>query len=115
MSGDLISRKALMERILQEEYDNDIYKDAREREMYHGEYQRFYKVASEISESFSFENLIKNIKNMIRPTAQYRHRFCGTVADDHCVKYENCEDCITEQIIGILKFAANATNGKNGV
>lgn len=45
--NDLISRKELMERVLQEEYDNDIYTDGRTKEIYHGEYQRFYKIIAE--------------------------------------------------------------------
>lgn len=59
--SDLISRKELFERVLREEYDNDIHTDGRAKAIHHGEYQHFYKVISEMPTAFDLESVIKQL------------------------------------------------------
>lgn len=59
--NDLISRKELMERVLQEEYDNDIYTDGRTKEIYHEEYQRFYKIIAEMPAANDLDSVIEQL------------------------------------------------------
>ncbi len=64
MSDDLISRKALMERVLQEEYDNDIHKDGRAKAIHHGEYQHFYKTISEMPTAYNADKVVEKITEL---------------------------------------------------
>lgn len=64
MSDDLISRKALMERVLQEEYDNDIHKDGRAKAIHHGEYQHFYKTIAETPTAYDVDKVIEKIREI---------------------------------------------------
>lgn len=61
MSDDLISRKALMEKVLQEEYDNDIHKDGRAKAIHHGEYQYFYKTISEMPTAYDVDKVVEQL------------------------------------------------------
>lgn len=62
MSDDLISRKALMDKVLQEEYDNDIHKDGRAKAIHHGEYQHFYRTISEMPTAYDVDKVIEKLK-----------------------------------------------------
>lgn len=62
--SDLISRKELSERVLQEEYDNDIHKDGRAKAIHHGEYQHFQKVIAEMPTAFDLEKVKQNIAEL---------------------------------------------------
>jgi hypothetical protein len=64
MSDDLISREALMEKTLQEEYDNDIHKDGRAKAIHHGEYQHFYKTISEMPTAYDVDKVIQKITEL---------------------------------------------------
>lgn len=61
MSDDLISRKALMERVLQEEYDNDIHKDGRAKAIHHGEYQHFYKTITGMPTAYDIDKVVERL------------------------------------------------------
>lgn len=65
MSGDFISRKALMEKVMQEEYDNDIHKYGRAKAIHHGEYQHFYKTISEMPTAYDVDKVIEEIEKII--------------------------------------------------
>lgn len=62
MSDDLISRKALMERVLQEEYDNDIHKDGRAKAIHRGEYQHFCKTISEMPTAYDVDKVAEKLE-----------------------------------------------------
>lgn len=49
------------------------------------------------------DKVVEQINDLVKPTAQYRHNFCGTVTDEHCVKYDGCESCMAEQICKVVK------------
>lgn len=87
MSDDLISRKALMERVLQEEYDNDIHKDGRAKAIHHGEYQHFYKTISEMPTAYDVDKVSERLENL-------RDRFDS---EDFCIRG------ILEKAIEIVK------------
>ena len=53
--------------------------------------------------AYDVDKVVEQLDNLIKPTEQYRHSFCGTVTDEHCTKYNGCEYCITEQILRIIK------------
>lgn len=61
MSDDLISRKALMERVLQEEYDNDIHKDSKAKAIHHGEYQHFYKTITGMPTAYDIDKVVERL------------------------------------------------------
>lgn len=63
MSDGLISRKNLMERVLQEEYDNDIHKDGRAKAIHHGEYQHFYKTIVKTPTAYDVDKVIEQLEN----------------------------------------------------
>ena len=62
MSDDLISRKALMNQVLQEEYDNDIHKNGRAKAIHHGEYQHFYKTIVETPTAYDVDKVIERLQ-----------------------------------------------------
>ena len=64
MSDDLISRKALMNQVLQEEYDNDIHKNGRAKAIHHGEYQHFYKTIVETPTAYDVDKVIEQLKEL---------------------------------------------------
>lgn len=64
MSDDLISRKALMEKVLQDEYDNDIHKDGKAKAIHHGEYQHFYKTISEMLTAYDADKVVEKLKEL---------------------------------------------------
>ncbi len=49
------------------------------------------------------DKVMEHVNDLVKPTAQYRHNFCGTVTDEHCVKYDGCESCMAEQICKVVK------------
>lgn len=53
--------------------------------------------------AYDVDKVISKIKDAIIETPLYRHKFCGTVKPEHCVKYEWCEDCMAERMIEIIK------------
>lgn len=110
MSDDLISRKALMDKVLQEEYDNDIHKDGRAKAIHHGEYQHFYRTISEMPTAYDVDKVVEEIEDTITPTAEYRYKFCGTVEVGRCASYESCECCIAERMIEIVKSVGVAND-----
>lgn len=73
MGDDLISRKALMQKVLQEEYDNDIHKDGRAKAIHHGEYQHFYKTISEMPTAYDVDKVIEQIDGIMKDESI---RFC---------------------------------------
>lgn len=81
MSDDLISRKVLMERVLQEEYDNDIHKDGRAKAIHHGEYQHFCKTIAETPTAYDTGKVAETINEI-------GQRYCNSVKCD-----KNCDDC----------------------
>lgn len=62
--------------------------------------------------AFDLERAIEQINNAIEPTACYRHRFCENA---ECSIEIDCEKCIAQHIIQMLKSDANATNNKTEV
>lgn len=53
--------------------------------------------------AYDVDKVVEQINDLVKPTAQYRHNFCGTVTDEHCVKYDGCESCMAEQICKVVK------------
>lgn len=62
MSDDLISRKNLMGKVRQEEYDNDIHKDGRAKAIHHGEYQHFHKTIAEMPTAYYVDKVIEKLQ-----------------------------------------------------
>ena len=89
MSGDLISRSALMQSLR-----NNVLVDVT---------PNLEQAIEEQPTAYDVDKVVEQLDNLIKPTEQYRHSFCGTVTDEHCTKYNGCEYCITEQILRIIK------------
>lgn len=53
--------------------------------------------------AYDVDKVIERINCIIAPTQECIHQFCGTVKARHCIKYENCEDCMAERMIEIVK------------
>lgn len=86
MNGDLISRSVLINRLR-----GNVLID----------------VAPELEKAIKDQpisyDLDKVIEHAIVLTANHRHNFCGTVQVEHCVQYEDCECCMADAIIKIVK------------
>lgn len=52
---------------------------------------------------YDTDRVIKQIEDEITETTEHRHAFCGTVTSEHCVSHENCEDCMAERMMEIIK------------
>lgn len=89
MSNDLISRSALMQSLR-----NNVLVDVT---------PNLEQAIEEQPTAYDVDKVVEQLDNLIKPTEQYRHSFCGTVTDEHCTKYNGCEYCITEQILRIIK------------
>lgn len=89
MSGDLISRSALMQALR----DNVLIDVTPNLE----------QVIAEQPTAHDADKVMEQINDLVKPTAQHRHNFCGTVTDEHCVKYDGCESCMAEQICKVVK------------
>ncbi|MCI8378700.1 MAG: hypothetical protein HFH72_09305 [Lachnospiraceae bacterium] len=74
MSDDLISRKALMERVLQEEYDNDIRKDGRTKAIHHVEYQHFYMTIAETQTAYDVDKVIERLQEELSLSDKEKER-----------------------------------------
>lgn len=97
--GDLIRKSKLLEEI---------------RELFKGQtaifqttfsplYEQVEKMIDEQPIAYDTENVIKQIEDEIAETPEHRHAFCWTVTPEHCVSHENCEDCMAERMIEIIK------------
>lgn len=53
--------------------------------------------------AYDLDKVVRQINDAIMETPEYRHKFCGTVEAEHCVRYEWCEDCMAERMIEIIK------------
>ena len=89
MSNDLISRSALMQSLR-----GNVLVDVT---------TNLEQAIEEQPTAYDVDKVAEQINGLIKPTAQYRHNFCGTVTDEHCTKHNGCEYCITEQILRIVK------------
>ncbi len=63
----------------------------------------FMNFILQIPTAYDVDKVVDQINDLVKPTAQYRHNFCGTVTDEHCVKYDGCESCMAEQICKVVK------------
>lgn len=97
--GDLISRSAMLRHF--SDWQMECSAVGSERE-YNLLYMAIKGIKNEPS-AFDMEKVIQQINDAIMPTQEHRHKFCGTVEPEHCVKYENCEDCMAERMIEIVK------------
>lgn len=89
--GDLISRKAIVNEISYKfGLGDSIISNA-------------VQIIKNHPTAFNVEEVIQQINDAIMPTLEHRHKFCGTVEPEHCVKYENCEDCMAERMIEIVE------------
>lgn len=94
MSDDLISRKALMERVLQEEYDNDIHKDGRAKAIHHGEYQHFYKTIAETPTAYDVDKVIEQLNQKAEDTMKYWKEFDDEDAFGEMNAYKNAIEIV---------------------
>lgn len=100
MSGDLISRKELFEEINCYHYDT-VSSEVRRAE--HFVKAHICELIDKQPIAYNIEGAIRQINDAIMPTPEHRHKFCETVEPEHCVKYDNCEDCMAERMIEIVK------------
>ena len=56
-----------------------------------------------IPPAYDVDKVAEHVNDLVKPTAEYRHNFCGTVTDEHCAKYDGCESCMAEQICKVVK------------
>lgn len=89
MSNDLISRSALMQSLR-----GNVLVDVT---------TNLEQAIEEQPTAYDVDKVVEQINDLVKPTAQYRHNFCGTVTDEHCVKYDGCESCMAEQICKVVK------------
>ena len=114
MSGDLISRKET-ERILRE-YADDVGCNRGEYEMANGILKAVccMNKPENVPTAYDVEEVIHQLEDAIMPTPEHKHKFCGTVQPEDCVKYDNCEDCMAEKMIEIVKSGGTAV-GQKGI
>lgn len=89
--GDLISRKAIVNEISYKFGLGDSV------------ISNTVRIIKNHPTAFDVEKVIQQINDAIMPAPEHRHKFCGTVEPEHCVKYENCEDCMAERMIEIVE------------
>lgn len=89
MSNDLISRSALMQSLR-----GNVLVDVT---------TNLEQAIEEQPTAYDVDKVVEYIKDLVKPTEQYRHNFCGTVTDEHCFKYNVCESCMAEQICKVVK------------
>lgn len=53
--------------------------------------------------TYDVDKVVEEIEDTITSTAEYRHKFCGTVEVGRCASYESCECCMAERMIEIVK------------
>lgn len=97
MSDDLISRKEVLSVITPRLNSSKIGSL---------ENQRLYSISEEVKNlptAYDVDKVLNQISDLVKPTEQYRHNFCGTVTDEHCTKYDVCESCMAEQICKVVK------------
>ena len=68
MSGDLICRTELMDRALQDEYDNRPYKSRTEEELTHAAYRRIYKIIEGVQPAYDLEKVIRRLEELYKET-----------------------------------------------
>lgn len=56
-----------------------------------------------IPTAYEPENVIARIRDALSDTPLYRHKFCGTVKEEHCYKQNDCEHCIAGLAIHFIK------------
>lgn len=109
MIGDLISRRSLIIRLKNGSvipFSKMLLNDK------HKQILEFEDMVKTQPTSYDTEKVIQQINDAIMPTPEHRHKFCGTVEPEHCVKYENCEDCMAERMIEIVKSGGIAVGQK---
>lgn len=65
------------------------------------------KIIEEQPVAYDVNKVVGQINDEIMETPEHRHNFCGTVTDERCVQYENCEECMAERMIEIVKSGGN--------
>lgn len=65
------------------------------------------KIIEEQPVVYDVNKVVEQINDEIMETPEHRHKFCGTVTDERCIQYENCEDCMAERMIEIVKSGGN--------
>lgn len=108
MSGDLISKQALLkeikDKIIPEKYGTtNAVLDVMGAVL---------RVIGEQTSAYDVEEVIHQLEDAIMPTPEHRHKFCGTVQPEYCVKYDNCEDCMAEKMIEIVESGGTAVGQK---
>ena len=101
MSNDLISRSALLEEI--NNFSVRITGSANAMALVIMDETKKSIMRMVEEQPAVYDKVVEQLDNLIKPTEQYRHSFCGTVTDEHSTKYNGCEYCITEQILRIIK------------
>ena len=98
----LIDRDLLLSEI-EKSREKNPHKDSKIRANHTIEHDHIAHLVLEQPTAYNVDKVVEQLDNLIKPTEQYRHSFCGTVTDEHCTKYNGCEYCITEQILRIIK------------
>lgn len=107
MSSDLISKRRLSKEICNKECDIPKFETERELNAFllglNAKQIAVMECLSTSPVAYDADKVVEQISDLVKPTEQYRHNFCGTVTDEHCANYENCEHCIVEKIVKIVK------------
>lgn len=96
MENDLISRVAVLKLIEDIKCNPEVPKN-------YGTLLDIMRAVRKIPVSYDVDKVVERMNDLTEPTEEYRHKFCGTVTDKRCANYENCEECIAEQIAKIVK------------
>lgn len=94
--NDLISRNAVLKIIKDEIKLKSSYVE------HNAQIDILFKIKG-MSSAYDIDKVVERINDMIVPTPEYKHKFCADVGPKHCAEYENCEDCVAERIIEIIK------------
>lgn len=99
MSNDLISRNKLLDEV------RDFFKgqSAIFQATASGFDEQIEKMIMEQPAAYDLDKVVSQINDEIMETPERRHKFCGTVTNERCVQYENCEDCMAERMIKIIE------------
>ncbi len=109
--SDFIGRKELMERVLKEEYDNDIHTDGRAKVIHHGEYRHFQKVIAEMPTAYDLESVIEQMEKRKKYLME---EFVLSEKSLSVKEISLARINELEGIIEIVKSGISSTDGNNG-
>ena len=103
MSNELINRSLLLEELNDISLNISGSANAMALVVMDETKKRIAKIIEEQPAAFDLDKIVKKIEYAVEPIDQCTHRFCQEIAVEDCDRYANCESCMSEHIIEIIK------------